>query len=207
MDEVISSQGKIDSLLNSQIEALGADALVVLHQSGQILARSQSKDADLATLAALMAGMMGAAQSIAEIQGLKTERSFSLAHDDGESGLYGSQINRNYWIFSIFSDVLNPGLFRMNIRRLAIQLRDLVADPGKFMEQKAINEWEAARETENEEAEGGHLDEADLNEVREMMNQGAESIKSGDSLIPERHNAPKLFSDITDEEIDQLFDR
>lgn len=194
MDEIENAQTKIDALLASQIDSIGADALVVLHNSGQILARSQRKDADLATLSALVAGMLSAAQSVSEIQGIKEERSFALSHDDGESGLYAAQINRNYWIFSIFHEVLNPGLFRMNIRRLAISLRGLVADPGKWIERKAINEWES---------------DSGLSEdiSQESPNESAEQRSFGVESTPDRHNAPNLFSDITDEEIDQLFDR
>ncbi len=202
MDEIENAQTKIDALLASQIQSIGADALVVLHNSGQILAHSQCKDSDLATISALVAGMLSAAQSVSEIQGLKSDRSFALSHDDGESGLYTAQINRSYWIFSVFHEVLNPGLFRMNIRRLALDLRDLVSDPSKWIERKAMNEWgaEDLRRDPLPDSQSENISPEKTGETEINADFGVKATSS-------RRDAPKLFSDITDEEIDQLFDR
>lgn len=214
MDHLQESQTKIDQLLARRSVELEATALVVIHHSGQILAQAQRGDAELATIAALAAGMVSAAQSMMEVQGVRSKRPFQLSHDDGESGCYVSQIAEHYWLFASFEKVLNPGLFRMRVRQLALDLKKLVESPGKWIEKKALSDWESAEES----SDFGVADvavppqftlETNL-ETRTEEKKVAHSpkpIKTGDKLALDAHSAPKLFQNISDAEIDQLFDR
>lgn len=175
MSVVITLSPKISALIEHANHAFGANATLLIHRSGQILAKHGSMDEnDYPTLAVLVAGMVAAGQSLAELANAPDSQEFTLAHGVGEHGLYAAQLDTDHWVFSIHQNMLNPGLFRMQVRRLVNEIqRELATKPILV---NSVSE-----------------------SPQESANRGVSPALTG-------QNAPHLFRDITDEEIDRLFE-
>lgn len=175
MKENLVLQPNVLALIERAHATLGTQATVLFHRSGQILAKNGDiPEHDYPTVAVLVAGMVAAGQSLAQLMGETENRDYQLSHGTSEGGLYAVRINQDYWVFAVYRSILNPGLFRMHMRRLAQEIEQFL---------KAPNGWLA-------------------NDIQ--VSQPA--MKPGAKMPPGEKSGPRLFDNITDEEIDQLFD-
>jgi predicted regulator of Ras-like GTPase activity (Roadblock/LC7/MglB family) len=161
LQEIPNTQPEIAPLLGRCNQELGSQATILIHRDGQILAKTGDlPEDDFPALAALVAGMVSAGESLSSLIGeIDPGHAKQLNFGSSSRGIYAVSIKNSYWIAAAHGSLLNPGLYRMQIRRLAIEVERLLEKPSA----RAIS-------------------------------------------APARKSDPMLFNDITDEEINQLFD-
>ena len=94
-----------------------------------------------------------------------------ISSESASIGLYGVAVNEDFWLATLYDQPLNPGLFRMKVRRYAATMAGLGVN--------LPSQWQS---------EGAsHLDKTGVN-----LSPGSDSST--------------LFENITDDEIDNLFD-
>ena len=186
MKENLVVQPGVSALIARAHSALGTSATILFHRSGQILAKNGDiPEEDYPTVAVLVAGMVAAGQSLSQLMGESPHSDYQLSHGTSEGGLYAVRISQDFWVFALYKQILNPGLFRMHMRRLAQEIgAQLKAPKGWLTEDVQI-----AGSAATQEFAGGGKDPG-----------------TGAKTPPAEKSGPKLFDNITDEEIDQLFD-
>lgn len=150
---------------------LKAKAVVLLHNSGQVIHKSGwIEDNEFASMAALVAAMTSAGKTLGMLGEDTDKGAPTRFHCESEAiGLYAVAVNEDYWLATLYDQPLNPGQFRMQVRRYGEALARLgVALPAQW-EQDEIPEKSA-------------------------------------SLAPGIRQKATLFENITDDEIDSLFD-
>lgn len=169
-------QPSAQSLVERMSHELGARAVVVLHENGQVIHRyGWVSDNDYPTMAALISAMIATGKSLGQLGENFPGVPSRFACDSEEMGLYTVSVAPAIWLSVLYEQPLNPGQFRMKVRRYS----QLLSKLGVHQPQQ----WE----------------------------------KPGDSLAPvqsSRQGNPEkitaentsLFADITDEEIDNIFD-
>ncbi len=126
---MISPSPAIDLLLEKMGVELKTEAVLFLHDSGQILARhGKLQEHEYPTVAALVAGMVAAGTSLmnAAKEVIRTEedrKRFSCEYRDG--GIYAVAVGQDYWVASVYKEILNPGQLRMRLRSYAEMLDKL----------------------------------------------------------------------------------
>lgn len=164
-------QPSVQSLVQRMSHELQAKAVVLLHSSGQVIFKSGwIEDNEFASMAALVAAMTSAGKTLGTLGEDLDKGSPTRFHCESEAiGLYAVGIGEDYWLATLYDQPLNPGLFRMKVRKYAENMAKLgVALPAQ---------WEQ-------------------NEV----------VAESASLAPELRQKATLFENITDDEIDSLFD-
>lgn len=181
MLEKNQEQPSLQGLVQRMGQELNAKAVLLLHESGQVLHRSGwVEDADYPPMAALVSAMIAAGRQLSSLgeNFVGTPRLFSC--DSERMGLYTVAVSPEIWLAVLYEQPLNPGQFRMRVRTYSQELARLgVQLPGQ---------WE--------------------------LGSGAEAGASLPPVSPqtevseERITGPKssLFNDITDEEIENLFE-
>lgn len=170
---------------------LGTKAVILFHESGQIVYRSGwLEDTHFPSIAALAAAMIAAGKSMGQL-GSASDSPTRFACDSDEVGLYTVAVGSDHWLAALYDQPLNPGLFRMKVRRYAETFERLgVANP---------EQWE-------------------LQESERAASESEPGVKSSGAIMPPvgpENSAPlenltekdsTLFSNITDDEIDRLFE-
>jgi hypothetical protein len=199
-------QPSILSVIQRLRSEIGGAAAFLLDERGQI----HHCDSKLSTdrwpaLGALVAGLIGAGQSVAEVggsedltlsssadrQSQRMPHSFSC--DSEDLGIYTVRLGTSsLWLAALYDQPMNPGRTRLRIRRAAWDLAELV--------------------------EATALDEADLMGHEEPLGEVGTKIAgtSGGISAPVTNGPPPipanntrspepLFDSLTDDEVDSLF--
>ncbi|HEY8278666.1 MAG TPA: hypothetical protein VIH99_03525 [Bdellovibrionota bacterium] len=175
-------QPSLQSLVERISEELSAQAVLVLHENGQVLYRSGwADDNEYPAMAALVAAMISAGRSLGSLGDNFSGAPSRFACDSDRMGLYTVAVTPEVWLAVIYDQPLNPGHFRMKVRRYSEMLARLGV--------QRQDQWEV---TENGIPAG-----ATLPPVTAESTGPAERITGPDS---------SLFANITDEEIDELFE-
>ncbi len=166
-------------------QELNARAVLVLHENGQLLYRAGDvRDEDFPTMAALVAAMIAAGKSLGSVANNVLGNPSRFSCDSEAMGLYTVQVEAGYWLATLYDQPLNPGLTRMKIRRYASDFQKLGIEKPQ--------QWELTKMSAPEPKPG-----AVSSPVRPSGPDHLEKITQND---------PGLFANITDEEIDRLFD-
>jgi predicted regulator of Ras-like GTPase activity (Roadblock/LC7/MglB family) len=177
-----SYQPSLQSFIQRMSHELNAKAVLLFDGGGQIIGRAGwLEDEHFPAMAALAAAMISAAQSLGALGESFGSAPSRFSCDSEETGLYTVAVGENLWLTALYDQPENPGKIRMRVRRFGEALAKL---------QSLENEpWEAP----------------------------VSGPKMGVTLIPAgpEKSAPMekltgqdstLFSNITDDEIDRLFE-
>lgn len=159
---------------------LGTKAAILFHENGQILFRSGwLDDSQFPTIAALAAAMIATGKSLNALgEGSDSPKRFSC--DSDTIGLYTVAVGSEHWLAALYDQPLNPGQFRMKVRRYA----ETFARLGLGQEEQ----WELVAEPS----------------AGVTMSPVGPEISTPVAKFTEKKSA--LFSNITDDEIDRLFE-
>lgn len=178
----IPEQPSIGGLVERMSDELGANAVVLLHENGQVLQKGGwIDDRDYPAITALVAAMIATGRSLGSLNEKLLGSPTRFACDSDQQGIYTVAVAPEIWLAVLYEQPLNPGLFRMKVRRYADTIKRLgVQKP---------NQWEVAQSSL---APGANLP----------------PVSSDGPTTTEILTSPKstLFGDITDEEIDDLFE-
>jgi predicted regulator of Ras-like GTPase activity (Roadblock/LC7/MglB family) len=127
----------LEHTLNRIHNDLSARSVVLIREDGQVIGRQGTIDDDsVAPLAALVAAMAAASQSVAKLAQEEPHAS-RLSLEFPTSGLYAVAVDAEHWLAVLYEQALNPGLVRMQIRRAGAELSRLqftdtfmIASPG-----------------------------------------------------------------------------
>jgi hypothetical protein len=161
---------------------LGARAVIVLHENGQVLHRyGWINESEFPTMAALIAAMIATGKSLGQLGENFPGSPSRFACDSDDMGLYTVSVTPEIWLAVLYEQPLNPGQFRMKVRRYSSMLEKLGLAPPR--------QWEVPHSGT---APGRTMAPA----------------ATGASVSPEKITPTKssLFANITDEEIDDIFD-
>jgi predicted regulator of Ras-like GTPase activity (Roadblock/LC7/MglB family) len=184
MIPLTSHQPAVRGLVERISQELGTRAVILLHENGQIL---QSKgwidDAEIPAMAALVAAMIAAGKSLDGLGAAFGGAPSRFSCDSESRGLYTIAVMNGIWLSVLYEQPLNPGQFRMKVRRYAEHLAQLGV--------KKPEQWE----------------------VTDFVHAAASSatlspVSSKEMARPEKLTAKNssLFGNISDEEIDELFE-
>lgn len=107
---------------------LSAKAVLLLHENGQVLSRSGwLEDVEVPVMAALVSALTATSRSLRKLgDSEETEESPVRIHCESDAtGLYVLSLGGPYWLSTLYDHPLNPGLFRMKVRRYAETIRKL----------------------------------------------------------------------------------
>lgn len=182
LESVPLAQPSLDSLIQRMNTELSAKAVLLLHENGQVLYRSGSiEESHYPAMAALIAAMISAGRSLSSLGEAFSGSPSRFGCDSEEMGLYTVAVNEQYWLAALYDQPTNPGLIRMKVRRFA----DTFARLGLT---KPL-QWEVQ---ESDSVAGASLPPAGMKSALTF-----EKVTQEDS---------SLFANITDEEIDRLFE-
>lgn len=160
---------------------LGARAVVVLHENGQVVHRyGWISESEFPVMAALISAMIATGKSLGQLGENFPSGPTRFSCDSEAMGLYTVAVTPQLWLAVLFEQPLNPGQFRMKVRKYASLLARLgVQKP---------QQWER----EEAPAPG------------RIVAPGATS--GGVTLEKNIEDPSTLFANITDEEIDSIFE-
>lgn len=182
MNEFTAEQPSVRGLVEKMSHDLSAKAVILLHENGQVLQRSGwIEDSDYPSMAALVVAMIAAGKSLGRLGEAFPGSPSRFSCDSESAGVYTVGVANDIWLAVLYDQPLNPGQFRMKVRRFA----ELLAKLGVSRPQQ----WE--------EVEMGPTAGANLPPVSSRTVGGPENLTAKKS---------SLFVNITDEEIDQLFE-
>ena len=176
-------QPSLESLLRRLSEEISARAVILLHENGQVLHRhGWVEDHEYPAMAALIAAMIAASKSLGSLGENFADSPNRFGCDSNEVGLYTVLVNAEVWLAALYDQPLNPGQLRMKVRRYAETCARLGTEKSE--------EWDEV--TENGTNDGAR--------VSPPAAPGA--------TLPEKFigQNPSLFTNITDDEIDRLFE-
>jgi predicted regulator of Ras-like GTPase activity (Roadblock/LC7/MglB family) len=186
-------QPSLESLLQRMGEEISAKAVLLLHESGQVLHQfGQLQEGEFPAMAALVSAMIATGKSLGSLGESFAEAPRRLACDSDEVGLYTVAVGEGIWLVALYDQPLNPGLVRMKVRRCAEACARLGADIPEPWEVPEIVTPKAAPETRAHQPVGANLSPP----------VALDTI--GQAKITEDKNS--LFNNITDDEIDRLFE-
>jgi hypothetical protein len=160
---------------------LGARAVVVLHENGQVLHRyGWISEGEFPTMAALIAAMIAAGKSLGQLGENFPDSPSRLSCDSEAMGIYTVGVTPEIWLAVLYEQPLNPGQFRMKVRRYAALLAKLGVSQPEQWERKPTPAGSGKV------ALGAYAAGATLEKITE--------------------NSSSLFGDITDDEIDKIFE-
>lgn len=172
----LPEQPSVAGLVQRIATELDAKAVMLLHESGQVLHRSGwVGEEHYPSMAALVAAMIAAGKSLGGMEDGFSGEPGRLSCDSDLMGLYTVAVTGGIWLAVLYEQPLNPGLFRMKVRRYCAFLAQLGV--------RRPRQWEA---TEHDDTED-NMRPAHRQEI----------------ITPAK---PTLFGDISDEEIDELFE-
>jgi hypothetical protein len=175
--EFSPQQPSLQSLVQRISHELSAKAVVLLHENGQVLHRSGwMEDNDYPAMAALVAAMISAGKTLGSIGDSFAGAPSRFSCDSEAMGLYTVAVSSDIWLAVLYEQPLNPGLFRMKVRKYS----DLLARFGVSRNEQ----WEIPP--------GATLPPV--------------SSQPGPASEKSTRDKSSLFVNITDEEIDQLFE-
>lgn len=185
-------QPTIGSVVQRLAQEVNAQAALLLHENGQVLQRSGwVNDDQYPAIAALVAAMIATGKSLSALGDTATNRIPNRLSCDSESlGLYLVGVgpaDQGLWLAVLFDQPLNPGRLRMRVRSYA----EMLAKLGSSGE-APLPDWEVPQNGTAIAMTGASLAPAVA-----LVSHLPEKITQADS---------SLFSNITDDEIDRLFE-
>lgn len=179
LDEI--HQPSTQSLVERMSHELGARAVLVLHENGQVLHRyGWISENEYPTMAALISAMIATGNSLGKLGEHFPHSPSRLSCDSDAMGLYMVGVNPGLWLAVLYEQPMNPGQFRMKVRRYASLLAKIgVSQPMQW-------ETESPSSTRDK--------------VAPKSTGGSVTME----IITEKNSS--LFANITDEEIDEIFE-
>lgn len=203
MSAFTPEQPSVRGLVDRMSHELSAKAVVLLHENGQVLQRSGwIDDHEYPAMAALVVAMIAAGKSLSHLGQAFLGIPSRFTCDSDKMGLYTVGVTPEIWLTVLYEQPLNPGQFRMKVRRYAELLAKLgvkkptqwdSADTGPGTSVVVPGGPIAGATVGNGPSNGANLPPAGLQE----RNAQQEKLTKKDS---------SLFTNITDEEIDELFE-
>lgn len=105
---------------------LSAKAVLLLHENGQVLSRSGwMDDSEVPVMAALVSALTATSRSLRQLGDTEEsdESPVRIHCESDATGLYVVSLGGPYWLSTLYDHPLNPGLFRMKVRRYAETIR------------------------------------------------------------------------------------
>ncbi len=179
---MLTEQPSLQSFVQRIGNELSAKAIVLLHEDGRVLHRyGWIDDANYPPMAALVVAMIAAGKSLGKLGESFPENPSRFTCDSDAIGLYTVAVTKEIWLAVLYEQPLNPGLFRMKVRRYSELLARLEVKPPA--------QWEI---TESKAYTGAI--------VHPALSKNAVATEL---ITPFKST---LFADISDEEIDELFE-
>lgn len=167
-------------------QELPARAVILLHNNGQVIEHAgELEEFHVPAMAALVAAMTSAGKSLGALTNDKPIPATRFHCESDEIGLYAVAIDEDYWLATLFDQPLNPGQFRMKVRRYGDTLVRMA-----FGVENQV--WEKSVATDSGPAPAPSL-------------KPTGAINAGASSAPAAKTTSGLFENITDDEIDSLF--
>ena len=177
------TQPSLQGLIQRMSHELNAKAVLLFNDHGQILGRSGwLEDAHFPAMAALAAAMISAGRTLGELGDNPEESPTRFSCDSGSTGLYTVSVGAGRWLTTLYDQPLNPGQMRMRIRKYAETF-------AQIEEESTLRAFES---DENRQLFG-----ATLSPVEPEISTPLGKLTEKDST---------LFGNITDDEIDRLFE-
>jgi hypothetical protein len=186
LEHFTADQPSVQGLIERACTELSAKAVLLLHENGQVLQKSGwIDDNEYPAMAALIAAMIAAGKGIGNLSDSNVGSPSRFACDSEAAGLYTVGVAHGIWLSVLYDQPLNPGQFRMKVRRYSELLARLgVQQP---------EQWELPQ-----------------NGTASMPEDGAtlRPVSSREATTPEILTAKNssLFANISDTEIDELFE-
>lgn len=139
------SQPSLQSVVQRMSHELSAKAVILLHSSGQIIAKSGwMEEENFPTIAALVAAMASAGSSLGALgdEEGKGEIPTRFSCESESIGLYSVAVNEDFWLATLYDQPLNPGLFRMKVRRYAATMAGLGVNLPKQWQSEGASQFE-----------------------------------------------------------------
>jgi predicted regulator of Ras-like GTPase activity (Roadblock/LC7/MglB family) len=174
-------QPALESLIQRMGEEISAKAVMILLENGQVISHhGWIEESEYPAMAALVAAMIATGKSLGGLGESLGEPSRFSCEFEG-TGLYTVAIGGGSWLVALYEQPVNPGLIRMKIRRYAQTCARLGTE--------RPDQWE-------------------LDEVTPKTGAILPPVSSDTAPTPAKSTAPNssLFTNITDDEIDRLFD-
>jgi hypothetical protein len=184
LNEFFAEQPSVRGLVERISHELAAKAVILLHENGQVLQRSGWIDeGEYPSMAALVVAMIATGKSLGGLGEAFSGSPTRFSCDSESMGVYAVGVANEVWLTVLYDQPLNPGQFRMKVRRYA----ELLAKLGV----RRPEQWEAEPEWAPE--AGATLP----------------PVPSGPAATPEilTTKNSSLFGNITDEEIEELFEK
>lgn len=126
-----SFQPSLHSMLQRMSHELSAKAVLLLHENGQVVSRSGwIEEFEIPMMAALVAAMAAASRPLSQLGDNEDADSLVRIHCESErTGLYILPLGNSLWLATLYDQPLNPGQFRMKVRRYAEMLRKMSLAP------------------------------------------------------------------------------
>ena len=191
----LAEQPSTKGLLERMTEELILKAALFLHQDGRILSFAGSLNyADYPLLATLVAAIASAGESLRSL-GTTDESLNRIYLESDANSLYLTRVGTQSFLVTYGSSPVNPGLHRMQVRRYAETLAKLEAGSPKTDVVLAQIPLESL-------AKPSPSTTALTNFGTSLRN----SRDAGATLRPVSISTERLFENITDDEIESLFD-
>jgi hypothetical protein len=180
-------QPAIESLITRLSQEINAKAVMLIHENGQVMHHhGWMGDNEYPAMAALVSAMIATGKTLGTLGDSFAGSPNRFSCDSEAMGLYLVSIGEEgLWLTALYDQPLNPGMFRMKVRRYAGILERLGAS-------KADQQFEMPQNVTGATKAGAVSPPASTD--RTPTPEKSTGAKSG------------LFTDITDEEIDFLFD-
>ena len=175
----LRNQPLLEGYLSRICERISASAAILIHNNGQIISRSGNmNEENFPIMAALISAIASAAKSMSGIDEDKIGREFParISCESEDTSLYVVAVDEDIWLATLYRQPLNPGQIRMEVRRHATSLGQLLQS---------------------------HISEPQ--ESAFIQEEKKPSTKAGATLPPSFVDKSSLFENITDDEIDNLF--
>ncbi len=198
-------QPALESLVKRLSGEINAKAVMLIHENGQVLHRHGAlSEHEYPAMAALVAGMIAVGKSLGGLGETFAGAPNRFACDSEAVGLYMSFVSDGIWLTALYDQPLNPGLFRMKVRRYAETAARLGASrPSEYelpVEAAPVNQVRSTPSAPAPVPQNGT--------VSTVARAASTPVFDSAPRHPEKVTEQKkeLFNNITDEEIDSLFD-
>ncbi len=119
--------GKLEEIISDQLLDSGAEHVVLVDLSGNLIMECGSLEMDdVFSLAAVSAANFAATAEIARLIG---EQDFALMyHKGGKRNVHFSRLARDYLIITLFSDNVSLGLIRLKLGNAINEMREIFGE-------------------------------------------------------------------------------
>ncbi len=187
-------QPALESVLARLGEEISARAVLLLQEDGQVLHSAGTlSENDTPVMAALIAAMIATGKSLGNLGDAFPDRPNRFSCDSEWSGIYLVAVEPGIWLSTLYDQPLNPGKLRLRVRQTA----SICAQLGV---RKAVSGVKGMTETPLALPKVTYFD----------TNSGAKTTPPVATYTPTpekiTENNSSLFTNITDDEIDRLFE-